>query len=573
MENHPSTKQSDIDRLERIFKEQSTNQDEGPRAENRAQASEFRSSRRHYGRLPQNSEEQTASLANEVYLQQLERRSESRKYERRRLREPYRIPNHSYALPRGIVIGVATTVLVGWCFVQQAYFWDLANSAYCAVAGINNEWNDGGPVVAETVYPTDLKIVAPKSTITGIVDSETLTASFYWTFLLQNPENRAGEVIAELVIPKGSAVSRATLWVNGVAEEAAFSGTSNVVTAYEWVRNGRRDPFIVTWLDDERVQIKAAPVPVNGTMQVRLGITSPLSIARSGDCTVTVPRIEKSNFEITGAQDLHLESATKIEATGREFRVDSNGSDHILRANIPASDLQQITISTPRTKILPQFATRATHAPEGTYIVGTLREDDSNLLSASYAYTNITPNCPIINSESAAHRASNLWARNEIKRLLDSGDPGAAERIGSTYRLVSKLTGAVVLERQSDYERYSMNRDAFQTMAYQQYFNTANNGNVDSQIAYVTQRAPEHIWIPPISTWLAAPTRDANLFDGPIFPLTSPPPVVAASTVVATFGFFAWILIRWRKFPPHHKLGLVAISTLMILTMIALGIL
>lgn len=564
MENRPSRKQSDIDKLERIFNEPTDDRSENRHTDCMSESPGFRSRRRHHGRLPKHSDEANISAANDVYLQQLERQIETRREKRHRLREPYRISDRSGDLSRGIVIGVATTVLVGWCFVQQQYFWLVANSAYEAVIGSQKN--------SESVYPTNLKIVAPKSTITGVVDADTLTASFYWAFKLQNPENRDGEVVAELVIPKGSAVSRATLWVNGVAEEAAFSGTSNVVTAYEWVRGGRRDPFIVTWLSDERVQIKAAPVPANGEMKVRLGITSPLSLSPSGICTVTVPRLDKSNFEITGAQDLHLESATKIEVAGRDFRVDSNGSEHILRCNFPVSDLQKITITTERNKVLPQFATRATHAPEGTFIVGTIQEDSAHQLFASYKYTTV-PACPIIESDSAAHRVSNLWALREIKRLMDSGDYGGAERLGETYRLVSKLTGAVVLEQQSDYDRYALNRDAFQTMAYQQHFNTATSGADSQTVAYATKRPPETMWVAPMSSWFTASSRDANLFDGPMLPLISPPPAVAASTIATTFGFFAWILFRWRKFSTGKKVGLVALSTLMLLTMVVLGIL
>ncbi|MBX9666046.1 MAG: hypothetical protein K2X93_00450 [Candidatus Obscuribacterales bacterium] len=136
---------------------------------------------------------------------------------------------------------------------------------------------------ASTIAKTEL--AASKSTIKEIVDSQTLTASFYWTLLLTNPGTQPGEAVAEFIIPDGSAVSRATLWINGVPQEAAFNSAESVSQAYNWVSSGRRDPMLVTWLAPNRVQVKASPIPANGRMKIRMGITSPLSLSRSGECS------------------------------------------------------------------------------------------------------------------------------------------------------------------------------------------------------------------------------------------------------------------------------------------------
>lgn len=70
---------------------------------------------------------------------------------------------------------------------------------------------------------------AQKSTLTGIVYRDTLTASLYWTMDLKNSSGTDGEAQAELRIPEGGVVSRATLWVNGVPQEAAFNTTGRVM--------------------------------------------------------------------------------------------------------------------------------------------------------------------------------------------------------------------------------------------------------------------------------------------------------------------------------------------------------
>ncbi len=589
MEKRRSAKQSDIDKLERLLNEPSAREfDEQLQKESARQPQAFRSRRLHYGRFGKRNDEQpidetmrgeedietneSSRPANDLYLRQLERLREKQVQDRRFIsKRLLGAAKEKVNLKSGIVIGVATTVVVGW-WCTQPDVWRMVTSALNA----NNAHSDllGSPDEV-SVYPSNLKLTAPKSTITGIVDTETLTASFYWTFVLRNPESRDGEAITELVIPKGSAVSRATLWVNGVAQEAAFSSTNNVTTAYNWVRNGRRDPLLVTWLDDNRVQIKASPVPANGRMQIRLGITSPLSLTRSGECTVAVPHIEKSNFEITGMQDLHLESSSKIAAVGQEFKVDSSRSNYILRANIPASDLQQITIAAARNTAVSKFATRATHAPNGTYIVATLNESVSSEIAATYQYTSQIPNVPIIDSEDAAHRVSNLWARNEIERLCAINDYKSAEDLGSVYRLVSERTGATVLERQSDYDRYSLNRDQFGTVSYQQpQLSGATNGFIDDKtVVFGTRKPAQPVWNGPISTWLSASSRDANLFDGPAVPMFSPPPLIAISMLAASLGFFALILAKWRRLSLGQKSCLLTISCGVISTLIVAGIL
>ncbi len=456
-------------------------------------------------------------------------------------------------------------------------------------------------------------LAASKSTITGIVDSQTLTASFYWTLLLTNPGTQPGEAVAEFIIPEGSAVSRATLWINGVPQEAAFNSAEKVSQAYNWVSAGRRDPMLITWLGSNRVQVKASPVPANGRLKIRMGITSPLALSRSGDCTVTVPSIEKSNFEVVGKQDLHLESASKISNENENFRVDSNRRGRfILRANLDSKDLEDIKIVCKRNEVLPVFATRAKHAPIGTYIVGTLREGESGNLECEYSYTANRPDCQIIHSDAAAHRVSNLWAHQEIENLLAKGDRKTAVDLGTAYRLVSEVTGATVLERQSDYDRYRLHRNIGQTVAYQQvpgfeiglngnnslstdgiigggnnssayavsgeghknpFFNTAPilQGAINGTIGQQGEDA--NSWTGPISGWLMESSRGACLFDSPNLSWPKPPIWFAVLSLISSMTICAWTLAKWRSLPVILKLCSVPIGLAICLIQLWFGIL
>ena len=65
----------------------------------------------------------------------------------------------------------------------------------------------------------------------GSVDARAALAYVEWTFELRNEAPFAREARAELALPPGGVVSRATLWVNGEEREAAYSGRNEVRAA------------------------------------------------------------------------------------------------------------------------------------------------------------------------------------------------------------------------------------------------------------------------------------------------------------------------------------------------------
>jgi hypothetical protein len=79
-----------------------------------------------------------------------------------------------------------------------------------------------------------------------------------------------------MLLPPGGCVSRLTLWINGEPREAAFGAKSAVKAAYQQVVTvERRDPVMVNMVGPDRVMTQCFPVPPNGLMKIRLGITAP----------------------------------------------------------------------------------------------------------------------------------------------------------------------------------------------------------------------------------------------------------------------------------------------------------
>ncbi len=152
-------------------------------------------------------------------------------------------------------------------------------------------WDDavGGAAVAGRVRHLNLTT----SRLDGSVDADAGLAYLEWTQEFHNTSGMAREARAQLALPPGAVVSRATLWVNGEEREAAFAARGRARQAYEEVVVvQRRDPLLVTTCGPDRVLVQCFPVPANGRMKIRLGITAPLQ----GDGALVLPAIIERNY-------------------------------------------------------------------------------------------------------------------------------------------------------------------------------------------------------------------------------------------------------------------------------------
>ncbi|MBX9686473.1 MAG: hypothetical protein K2X27_07210 [Candidatus Obscuribacterales bacterium] len=308
---------------------------------------------------------------------------------------------------------------------------------------------------------------AKKSTITGIVDSRTMTASYYWTMKLTNHNASQLEAKMKFSLPEGAVVSRATLWINDKAEEAAFNSTWSVQDAYNWIVSYHRDPLLITQEPDGKILVKMSPVPSDGQeVKLRLGITCPLKSSSAQQAEFDAPVLNDSNFSFDCKQDVHLESSTPLYVNNSEFKSRQEKNGYLLAANINSKKLAELRFQTARPDTLSRFATRATHTLPGSYIIASIEGKRNSQEQTLHLEKHIgTPDCPIIPSEDAAFRVSTLWAKQEIDRIFES-DPDAAVQLGKAYRVVSRVTGAVVLETESDYQMKGLSRNQYETISY-----------------------------------------------------------------------------------------------------------
>jgi len=154
-----------------------------------------------------------------------------------------------------------------------------------------------------------------------------------------------------------------------------------------------------------------------------------------------------------------LTSTTPMQSFGsmQEGRPPLGGTPLQLRGNIPVGTLStaKIFVAEPKSAV---FATRLTHTTPGQYVVAS---NNGTSLRLNRVYRQ--PDCTIIRHEDAAARISSLWAHQEIERLAQRGSVTAACELANTYRIVSSVSGAVVLENDADYGITAMNRDMYRT--------------------------------------------------------------------------------------------------------------
>jgi hypothetical protein len=182
--------------------------------------------------------------------------------------------------------------------------------------------DQGGSEVAGRV--PGLSLAA--SRIDGTISGDDAVAYLEWTLEFRNASALMREARAQIALPPGGVVSRATLWVNGEEREAAFASREAARKAYENVVRRMQDPLLVTTRGGDRVLAQAFPIPPNGgTIKIRLGITAPVELSSTRAGGVVLPAIVDRNFTIgdSAPHAVWIESRQALSLSGGPLAADS----------------------------------------------------------------------------------------------------------------------------------------------------------------------------------------------------------------------------------------------------------
>lgn len=372
-----------------------------------------------------------------------------------------------------------------------------------------------------------------RSVITGVADPQTLTASCYWTFTLKNTSRSNQEAQMNLTLPDGAVVSRATLWINGKAQEAAFNSTESVQNAYDWIVTLNRDPLLIKQTDANHIKIKASPVVPNKEMKIRIGMTVPLTMSADGTTQMNMPHISEANLDTSCIQNVHITSDAPLFASDAHMNSAPQKTGYLLRGNLSSADLSNLQVTMTRNAQLTRFATRATHSFPPSFVVAELQPDSQGVNKLTLTKTESKPDCQIITDDHAAFRLSYLWAKEEIDRLVQDGDRSQAVELATVYRVVSPVSGAVVLERNSDYDYNGLDRNLYRSMSYrardkQQRLVEEKSTNNFADAEYETDKTPMPSTGPTASTFTDTSRATVAMDDSLRPPMSSPAPAPRA---------------------------------------------
>lgn len=194
-----------------------------------------------------------------------------------------------------------------------------------------------------------------RSSLTGVVNSDTLTSTVTWTYVFKNDSALASEARAEIALPRGAVITGMTEWSNGEATDASFAATGKAEGQYgNSVHVTHASPAMLTELGTGRVLMHCYPVNAGEELKIRATMVIPMKMDSIDSASLVLPRFVATNFDILGEHSLRLHSEHPLKSgvkglksakspSGQEILSGTledeqlKGSEMLLRAARPAS--------------------------------------------------------------------------------------------------------------------------------------------------------------------------------------------------------------------------------------------
>lgn len=170
--------------------------------------------------------------------------------------------------------------------------------------------NRGG----ENVGPLDPQISLIGSRLDVDVDTVVGVSLAQWTLEFENKGTDMAEARCEIVLPRDSVVTGASIWMNGKEVPAEFWARATARAAYEQVVRQRRDPLLITTIGQRRILVQCFPIQPRGErLKIRFSMSAPLE--KDGSSGVyRAPVIENRNFVVPAP----LQRSTYVEYEPKE---------------------------------------------------------------------------------------------------------------------------------------------------------------------------------------------------------------------------------------------------------------
>lgn len=109
-----------------------------------------------------------------------------------------------------------------------------------------------------------------------------------------NPRERQLEGTYTLPMPRGAAISRLAMYVDGTLMEGAIVGRSEGRDIYEGIVEARRDPALLEWMSGNTFRMRVFPLPARTEKRIFLSYTQPLEHLYDRDrLVVPIPHVDQ----------------------------------------------------------------------------------------------------------------------------------------------------------------------------------------------------------------------------------------------------------------------------------------
>ena len=155
-------------------------------------------------------------------------------------------------------------------------------------------------------------------------------------FTVYNPNHRAFEGELEFPLPADAVVSGYAIDVNGVMVEGQVVEKEKARIAFEAEVKKGIDPGLVEQVKGNAYRTRIYPIPAQGTRQIRVVYTTPLTIAPNGDAALPLPmpktKLKQRDISISVASGMPAPAVgglgdKRFESAEAVWRVESHDTD------------------------------------------------------------------------------------------------------------------------------------------------------------------------------------------------------------------------------------------------------
>lgn len=174
-----------------------------------------------------------------------------------------------------------------------------------------------------------------RSVLSGNIHANTLTSTMDWIFVLKNSSTAKQEVRAEVGLPSGAVVTKATFWHSGNPHDlktVSFESDTNQYGTYA-------GDYTVTDLGRGRVLLQCQAIPQDEELKVRLTVVSPLK-SEGKEAAVVLPHLIATNFDHAGEQQLKLTANRALSSVAKNLVPSSSEDRSMLVGNLTIEQLE-----------------------------------------------------------------------------------------------------------------------------------------------------------------------------------------------------------------------------------------